>query len=155
MLALRNLDLIPLKSNKILTWASLKIIFGESRIQKCNFMHFGVTGEVFIYLFDSKSAAIVWNSIPMCWYNLDWISKTLRSSFSPIYVKNSHFINQTYLKLIIFGFDSALLCLNFDHESVCDILYDRTFMSYVRPGGLMHLGTHGHAGQIEGFEGDP
>ena len=51
MLPLRNLDLIPLKSNKILTWASLKFIFGESRLQNAIFMHFGVTGEVlYIYL---------------------------------------------------------------------------------------------------------
>ena len=123
MLPLKNLDLIPSKSNKILTWTSLKFIFGESRLQKCNFYAFwGNRWSFYIFIWLEISCNnLEFNSNVLIQFGLNFQNAQIfvQSDLK----KNSHFINQTYLKLIIFGFDSDLLYLNFGQESVCHIQY--------------------------------
>ena len=117
MLPLRNLDLIPLKSNKILTWASLKFIFDESRLQKCNFYAFwGNRWSFYIFIWLEISCNnLEFNSNVLIQFGLNF--QALRFSFSPVNLTISQFIfNQSNVEPRIFGLD-----------------YDRDFAGRSRP----------------------
>ena len=106
MLPLRNLDLIPLKSNKILTRASLKFIFDESRLQKCNFYAFwGNRWSFYIFIWLEISCNnLEFNSNVLIQFGLNF--QTLRFSLSSVYLNISQFIfNQTNVELRILGID--------------------------------------------------
>lgn len=106
MLPLRNLDLIPLKSNKILTRASLKFIFDESRLQKCNFYAFwGNRWSFYIFIWLEISCnSLEFNSNVLIQFGLNF--QALRFSLSSVNLNISQFIfNQTNVELRILGID--------------------------------------------------
>ena len=102
MLPLRNLDLIPLKSNKILTRASLKFIFDESRLQKCNFYAFwGNRWSFYIFIWLEISCNnLEFNSNVLIQFGLNF--QALRFSLSPV---NLNISQQTNVELRILGLD--------------------------------------------------
>lgn len=102
MLPLRNLDLIPLKSNKILTRASLKFIFDESRLQKCNFYAFwGNRWSFYIFIWLEISCNnLEFNSNVLIQFGLNF--QALRFSLSPV---NLNISQQTNVELRILGID--------------------------------------------------
>ena len=106
MLPLKNLDLIPSKSNKILTRASLKFIFDESRLQKCNFYAFwGNRWSFYIFIWLEISCNnLEFNSNVLIQFGLNF--QALRFSLSSVNLNISQFIfNQTNVELRIFVLD--------------------------------------------------